>query len=221
MRSIWSIIFKDVIVELRNKETLSAMIMFAVLILVVFNFAFESSGVDKALIAPGSLWVAFSFAAILGLNRSLAKELDNECLQGLLLAPISRGDLYLAKVAGNFIFMIVAEAFLIPMFVILNNMKFDLPLLKVAGIGFLGMLAIASVGTILSVLSSATRMKEVMLPILQIPLTIPVVICAAEATAGVLIPEYGEISSWLSILAGFTIVYLTVSYLIFDFAVED
>ena len=105
MKSIWSIIFKDVIVELRNKETLSAMIMFAVLILVVFNFAFESSGVDKSLIAPGTLWVAFSFAAILGLNRSLAKELDNECLQGLLLAPVSRGDLYLAKVAGNFIFM--------------------------------------------------------------------------------------------------------------------
>jgi heme exporter protein B len=221
VKAIWSIIFKDVIVELRNKETLSAMIMFAVLILVVFNFAFESSGVEKSLIAPGSLWVAFSFAAILGLNRSLAKELDNECLQGLLLAPLSRGDLYVAKVAGNFIFMLVAEVVLLPMFVIINNLKFDVQLLKVGAIGLLGMLAIAAVGTILSVLSSATRMKEVMLPVLQIPLTIPVVICAVEATAGILIPEYGEISSWLSILTGFTIVYLTVSYLIFEFAVEE
>jgi hypothetical protein len=79
MKAIWAIVFKDVVVELRNKETLSAMLMFAVLILIVFNFAFESSGVDKSLIAPGTLWVAFSFAAILGLNRSLARELDNEC----------------------------------------------------------------------------------------------------------------------------------------------
>jgi heme exporter protein B len=221
MKAIWAIVLKDVVVELRNKETLSAMLMFAVLILVVFNFAFESSGVDKSLIAPGTLWVAFSFAAILGLNRSLARELDNECMQGLLLAPISRGDLYLAKVAGNFIFMLIAEFFLLPLFVIINNLKFDLQLLQVAGIGCLGMLATASVGTILSVLASGTRMKEVMLPILQIPLTIPVVICAVEATAGVLIPEYGEISSWLSILAGFTIVYLTVSWLIFEFAVEE
>jgi heme exporter protein B len=221
MKAIWAIVFKDVIVELRNKETLSAMLMFAVLILVIFNFAFESSGVDKSLIAPGTLWVAFSFAAILGLNRSLARELDNECMQGLLLAPISRGDLYLAKVAGNFLFMLVAECCLLPLFVIINNLKFDLQLLQVAGIGLLGMLAIASVGTILSVLASGTRMKEVMLPVLQIPLTIPVVICAVEATAGVWIPEYGEISSWLSILAGFTIVYLTVSWLIFEFAVEE
>jgi len=221
MKAIWSIIFKDVVVELRNKETLSAMIMFAILILVIFSFAFESSGADKSAIAPGCLWVAFSFAAILGLNRSLAKELDNECLQGLLLAPLSRGELYIAKVAGNFIFMLIAELVILPLFVVINNLKFDLQLLKVTGIGSLGMLAIASVGTILSVLSSATRMKEVMLPVLQIPLTIPVVICAVEATAGLLIPDYGENSSWLSILAGFTIVYLAVSYLVFEFAVED
>src|SRR5689334_5130135 len=150
MKAIWSIISKDVIVELRNKETLSAMIMFAILILVIFSFAFESSGVEKTAIAPGCLWVAFSFAAILGLNRSLAKELDNECLQGLLLAPLSRGELYIAKVAGNFVFMLVAELVLLPLFVVINNLKFDFQLVKVAGIGFLGMLAIASVGTILS-----------------------------------------------------------------------
>jgi len=221
MRPITAIIFKDVVVELRNKESLSAMVMFAVLILVIFNFAFESSGVDKTTIAPGTLWVAFSFAAILGLNRSLAKELDNECLQGLLLAPLSRGDLYVAKVAGNVIFMLVAQAIVLPLFVIINNLKFNFQLLQVAGIGILGTLAIASVGTILSILSAGTRMKEVMLPVLQIPLTIPVVICAVEATAGVLIPEYGEISSLLSVLTGFTIVYFTVSYLIFEFAVEE
>lgn len=221
MKAISSIVFKDIVVELRSKESFSSMVMFAVLILVIFNFAFESSGVDKTLMAPGALWVAFSFAAILGLNRSLAKELDNECLQGLLLAPLSRGDLYLAKVAGNFIFMLVAECIVLPLFVILNNLKFNLQFFQIAGIGFLGMLAIASVGTILSTLSASTRMKEVMLPVLQIPLTIPVVISAVEATAGILIPDYGGISSWLSILAGFTIVYLTVSYLIFEFAVEE
>src|SRR5437667_3346651 len=143
MKAIWSIIFKDVVVELRNKETLSAMIMFAILILVIFSFAFESSGADKSAIAPGCLWVAFSFAAILGLNRSLAKELDNECLQGLLLAPLSRGDLYLAKVAANFIFMLVAEVIVLPMYVIINNLKFNIQFVEILGIGILGMLAIA------------------------------------------------------------------------------
>ena len=222
MKAISAIIFKDLVIELRNKESISSMLMFGVLVLVIFNFAFEPSSVERALIAPGTLWVAFSFAAILGLNRSLAMEIDNDCLQGLLLAPLSRGDLYLGKVAGNFIFILIAEVIVLPVFVILNNLRFNLQFLEIAGITCLGTLGIAAISTILSTISANTRMKEVMLPVLQIPLTIPVVICAVEATATVLIPDYeGEISSWLSVLAGFTIVYLTVSYLIFEYAVEE
>jgi heme exporter protein B len=148
-------------------------------------------------------------------------ETDNDCLQGLLLAPLSRGELYIGKVASNFIFMMIAEIIILPLFVIFNGLNFDMRFIEVAGIAGLGTLAIAGVGTILSTISSNTRMKEVMLPVLQIPVTVPVIIAAVESTRQVLAEETRQISSWLYILAGFTIVYLTLSYLLFEFAVEE
>jgi heme exporter protein B len=221
LKPVAAIIFKDIVIEMRSKESISSMLMFGVLVLVIFMFAFESTGLDKSVIGPGELWVAFSFAAILGLNRSLAMEIDNDCLQGLLLAPLGRGELYLGKVASNFAFMIIAEFIVLPVFFALNNLSFDQRFLGVVGISILGTLGIAAVGTILSTISANTRMKEVMLPILQIPLTVPVVIAAVEATGQVLNSDKPEISAWLTILAGFSIVYLTVSYLVFEFAVEE
>ena len=221
MRPLTAILFKDVLIEMRSKESLSSMLMFGILVLVIFMFAFEASGLDKTLIGPGELWVAYSFAAILGLNRSLAMEIDNDCLQGLLLAPIGRGALYLGKVASNFTFMIIAEVMVLPVFFIFNNLRFDQRFLGILGISVLGTLGIAAVGTILSTISANTRMKEVMLPILQIPLCVPVVIAAVEATSQILNKDDPEISSWLTILAGFSIVYLTVSYLVFEFVVEE
>jgi heme exporter protein B len=221
MRPVAAIIFKDILIEMRSKESVSSMLMFGVLVLTVFNFAFEPSSVDRSQIAPGILWVAFSFAAILGLNRSLAMEIDNDCLQGLLLAPLGRGGLYLGKVASNFIFMMIAELIVLPVFVIFNNLRFGAQFLEIVGIAILGTAAIAAIGSILSTISANTRMKEVMLPVLQIPLTVPVVIASVEATSMVLSGETKGISSWLYLLAGFSIVYLTVSYLVFEFAVEE
>ncbi len=138
MKPLTAIIIKDVVIEMRSKESISSMLMFGILVLVIFMFAFEASTIEKTLIAPGTLWVAFSFAAILGLNRSLAMEIDNDCIQGLLLAPISRGELYLGKVASNFTFMMMAEIIVLPVFVIINNLSFNLRLLGVAGVAFLG-----------------------------------------------------------------------------------
>ena len=221
MKPITAIIFKDIVIEMRSKESVSSMLMFGVLVLAIFNFAFEPSSVDRSLIAPGILWVAFSFAAILGLNRSLAMEMDNECLQGLLLAPLDRGDLYLGKVASNFTFIMIAELIVLPIFIIFNNLKFNLQFLEIAGIACLGTIAIAAIGSILSTISANTRMREVMLPVLQIPLTVPVVIASVEATSMVLSGETKGISSWLYLLAGFSIVYLIVSYLVFEFVVEE
>ena len=221
MKPITAIIFKDIVIEMRSKESVSSMLMFGVLVLAIFNFAFEPSSVERSLIAPGILWVAFSFAAILGLNRSLAMEMDNECLQGLLLAPLDRGDLYLGKVASNFTFIMIAELIVLPIFVIFNNLKFNFQFLEIAGIACLGTIAIAAIGSILSTISANTRMREVMLPVLQIPLTVPVVIASVEATSMVLSGETKGISSWLYLLAGFSIVYLIVSYLVFEFVVEE
>jgi heme exporter protein B len=221
MKPITAIVFKDIVIEMRSKESISSMLMFGILVLVIFLFAFESRGLEKGMVGPGELWVAYSFAAILGLNRSLAMEIDNDCLQGLLLAPLGRGELYIGKVASNFAFMMIAELVVLPVFFILNNLNFDKQFLGIAGVSVLGTLGIAAVGTILSTISGNTRMKEVMLPILQIPLTVPVVIAAVEATSQIMNNDKPEISAWLTILAGFSIVYLTVSYLVFEFAVEE
>src|SRR5438094_8901551 len=146
MTAILAIISKDIVIELRSKESISAMLMFGILVLVVFMFAVDPS-VDRLLVAPGILWVAFSFAAILGLNRSLSMELDNDCLQGLLLAPIGRGELYIGKVASNFTFMMIFEIIMLPIFVILNNLSFILKYFKILYIGVLGQIGICFIGT--------------------------------------------------------------------------
>jgi heme exporter protein B len=221
LKPLAAIISKDIVIELRKKEAIASMMMFGFLVLVIFSFAFVPSSLERALIAPGILWVAFSFAGILGLNRSLSIELDNDCLQGLLLAPLSRGELYIGKLLSNFIFMTIAELIILPIFMVFYNLPFDLQFLEIAAIGFLGTLAFASVGTILSTISANTGMKEVMLPVLQFPLTVPVIIASVEATGMVITGETEGISSLLYILGGFTIVYLIASYLLFDFVVEE
>ncbi|HLQ76687.1 MAG TPA: heme exporter protein CcmB [Terriglobia bacterium] len=219
MRPVFAIIHKDIAIEFRNKESISSMLWFGLLVLVIFSFSFDTS--DAEGIKPGILWVAFSFAGILGLNRSLSMESDNDCLQGLLLAPMDRGDLYLAKVAGNFVFTFAAEMIILPVFAVMQHLHFDLKLLWIVGITIAGTLGFVSIGTTLSMISAHTRMKEVILPILQIPMTLPVIIAAVTSTGMVLGEDTRGISFPLSLLGVFSIVYLTASYLIFEYVVEE
>ena len=219
MRPVAAIVFKDVAIEYKNKEAFSSMLLFGLLVVVVFSFAFE--GADRQTLAPGMLWVAYSFAGILGLNRSLSVEIDNECLQGLLLAPISRGDLYLGKVLGNLAFTVIAELIILPIFVILNNLPFDVTLLWIAGITLLGTLGFVAIGTTLSLISAQTRMKEVLLPVLQIPMTFPVILSAVQATSLAMSEDRAGISFPLSLLGIFSTVYITASYFVFEYIVEE
>jgi heme exporter protein B len=217
MNPLLAIVSKDILIEMRNKESISSMMLFGLLVVVVFSFAGLDSGSGRA----GVLWIAFTFASVIGLNRSLAMELDNDCLQGLMLAPLSRNALYAAKVMSNLVFMLIADLVVLPFFFLLNNLSFGWPFFKIFGLAAIGAVGLSAVGTILSTISANTRMREVMLPILQIPLTIPLVIVGYEATKAVLdeVPE--RLPSLLSILAGFAIVYLTASYLVFEYVVED
>jgi heme exporter protein B len=223
MSPIAAIVFKDIAIEYKNKEVFSSMLLFGILVVVVFSFAFEAadgSTLEVALV-PGMLWVAYSFAGILGLNRSLSMETDNDCLQGLLLSPLSRSDLYLGKVAGNFVFTIVAEVILLPFFIMLNNLKFDGKLLWIVAITLLGTLGFVAIGTTLSLISAQTRMKEVMLPVLQIPMTFPVILSAVQSTRMVMTGDTDGISFPLSLLGVFSTVYLAASYVLFEYLVEE
>ena len=219
MKPIAAIVFKDVAIEYKNKEAFSSMLLFGLLVVVVFSFAFE--GAERQMLAPGMLWVAYSFAGILGLNRSLSVEIDNDCLQGLLLSPMSRGDPYLGKVLGNLAFTVLAELVILPLFVILNNLSFDLTLLWVAGITLLGTLGFVAIGTTLSLISAQTRMKEVMLPVLQIPMTFPVILSAVQATSLAMSDDREGIAFPLSLLGIFSTVYITASYFVFEYIVEE
>jgi heme exporter protein B len=134
------------------------MLWFGLLVLVIFSFSFDSSNaLDAEDIRAGLLWVAFSFAGILGLNRSLSMESDNDCLQGLLLSPVDRGDLYLGKVAANLVFSLVAELIILPVFAVLQHVHFDFKLLGIAGITIAGTLGFVSIGTTLSMISAHTH----------------------------------------------------------------
>lgn len=222
MNAVLTLVLKDISIELRRKESVTAMVMFGVLVMVIFNFVIESASMNPALragLAPGVLWVAVSLGSILGLNRSLAIDLDNDSLHGLLLAPLGRGTLYLAKVLSNFVFILVADAIALAALIVFYDLDLDVRILWVGLIVVLGSFGFSTVGTILAMVSSHTRMSEVMLPVLLIPLTVPLIISSVLATVTALDADAGQPN--LNLILGFDIIFLVISYLVFDFVVEE
>ena len=213
---------KDIISEFRSRETISSMLIFCLIVVVIFNFMFEPGSMLVREMVPGILWVAITFAGILGLNRSFIYEVDQGCLLGLLLCPVDHYMLYLGKMLGNFFFMIVMEIIIIPLMIILFNLNILNIIFPLALIIFLGTLGFAAVGTLLSAISVNTRAREILLPILLFPIAIPVLLAAVKAT-GSLINEgtFASAESWVKILTGFDIIFLVLSSLLFEFVVED
>jgi heme exporter protein B len=222
LRKILAIVWKDIVAEMRTKEMFSAMFIFALLVIVVFNFAFDLrvTGERVRQVAPGALWVAFAFAGMLGLNRAFVLEKDRGCLEGLLLAPVDRTAIYFGKMISTMLFMLVVEAFMLPVFTALLGISlFDLRLLLIVVLGTLGF---AGVGTILSAMTAQTRAREVLLPILLLPVAAPVLIAAVKATAGVLDGlALQEIARWLQLLVAFDIIFPAVAFMSFDFVVRE
>jgi heme exporter protein B len=220
LRKILAIVHKDLIAELRTKEIFSSMFVFALLVIVIFNFAFELRVANVKQIAPGVLWVAFTFAGMLGLNRSFILEKDRGCLEGLLLAPVDRSAIYFGKMLGNLIFMSLVEAIVLPIFWALFNPPLFSPALILVIV--LGTVGFAGVGTLFSAIAVHTRAREVMLPVLLFPIVVPLMIAAVKITGGLLDGQpLSEMRNWLNLLAGFDVIFLTVSYMTFDYVVEE
>lgn len=220
--AILTIAWKDIISEFRSRETISSMLIFCLIVVVIFNFMFEpGSNLVKEMV-PGILWVAITFAGILGLNRSFIYEVDQGCLQGLLLCPVDHYMLYLGKTIGNFFFMVIMEIIIVPLMIILFNLNIVHILLPLFLIILLGTLGFAAVGTVLSAISVNTRAREILLPVLLFPIAIPILLAAVKAT-GAVINEgtFASAQSWIRILAGFDIIFLVISSLLFEFVVED
>ncbi len=218
-KALW-IVWKDVVCELRTKETLSSMFVFALLAIVIFNFAFQLRGDERVgLIAPGVLWVAFTFAGVLGLNRSFIKEKDHGCLEGLMLCPVDRSAIYAGKALGNLAFMLLMEAIALPMFAVFFNLPVLMPSLLL--VILLGTVGFAGVGTLFSAISVNTKAREVMLPILFFPVVIPIVIAAVKSTAQIFDGvSFDQSMPWINLMLAFDVIFLVVSFLSFEYVVE-
>src|SRR5262249_7540611 len=175
-----ALIWKEALVEARGRETILAGAVFALLVLVIFNFAFDLRVENVAEVAPGVLWVTVTFAGVLSLGRAFARERDRRTLDGLLLAPIDRSALYLAKVIASCASMFVVELVAVPPFSGLFNVRVELPLLLLGLM--LGTIGLAGVGTLFAAIAAHTRAREVLLPLLLFPIQVPVILATVKAT---------------------------------------
>ncbi|TLN11684.1 cytochrome C biogenesis protein [bacterium] len=220
LRAMGAVVWKDLAAEWRSREMLSAMLVFALLVILIFNFALELDPVGRANITAGILWVTFTFAGTLGLNRSMAVEKDRGCLDGLLLAPVDRTAIYFGKALANWLFMLSVAVIVLPVYSVLYNINLFQPgLLLVILLGSEGYVA---VGTLLSTMTVQTRTRDILLPILLFPIVIPVVVAAVKASGNFLAGlEMAEILPWLNLLIVYDVAFTAVSFMVFDAVVEE
>ena len=220
LAAVWAIVRKDVMLELRTKDFVVSVFVFSLLVILIFSFAIEPTPQVVERVAPGVLWTAFIFGGVLGLTRSFALERDGGNLRGLLLAPVPRDAVYLGKMLASFLFMMVVELLVLPVFAVI----FDLPILQpeLISVAVLATLGIAAVGTLFSAMAVNTRAREVMLPILFLPAVVPVVIAAVEASAAALGGgDAREVLRWLPLLAAYDAVFVVACAFAFHFVVEE
>lgn len=215
---VWTIVWKDLRCELRARQVWIAMGLFALLALIVFNFAFDLRVTNEAVVAPGALWVAFVFASVLGLGRTIVAEQDRGSMDRLLLCPVDRQAIFFAKLLGNLAFIAVVEVVAVAVCAAL----YSLPVLTVAivPVMLLGTLGIATIGTLFSAVAANTRAREMLLPVLVFPLIVPVVIGAVRATQAVIAPVPND-APWLGLLAAFDIIFLSIATITFQFVIEE
>ena len=215
-----AVLAKDTLLELRTKDILVSVPVFALLVLVVFNFALDPTPGTVAMIAPGILWVAYMFGGVLGLNRSFAIERDRGNIHGLMLAPVGRDAIFFGKFLGNLAFMLLVEAAVYPVFAVLFNMPLLVP--GIVPVALLATVGIAAVGTVFAAMAVNTRSREVMLPVLFFPVVVPVIVAAVEASGGLIRGDASaDLTRWLPLMAVFDAVFLVVCPAAFSLVLEE
>lgn len=222
MKKIWAIVKKDIITEYRTKELFTSMLLFALLIIVVFNFAFGFSVEILNIAAPAMLWIAFTFAGILGLSRSFALEKEGNAIVGMLLTPTDRSLIYAGKMISNTIFVFVVGIITVLMFILFFNYSFLSTLIPLLPIMFLGSIGFVSVGTLFSAMAINTKLREVLLPILLFPIIIPVIVSAVKLSTQVLDGNsIFDSSSSLKLLIAFDIIFVTACSVTFEYVIDE
>ena len=217
---ILAILWKDILLESRTREMVMPILVFSFLVIAVFNFVIDPKPALVAAVAPGVLWVAFTFAGMLGLNRSFAMEKEHGGIEGLMMSPVGRDLIYLGKMLGTFFFILVVELIMLPVFAAIFNLPlFEPGLLLITVLATFGF---ATVGATFSAMAVNTRAREILLPILFFPIAVPVIIAAAEATRAVLAGDsFGDYSRWLQLMAAFDVMFVVIAALTFDFVLGE
>ncbi len=219
-RAMFAVAWKDIAAEVRSRELFSAMLVFSLLVIVIFNFALELDIRTRQSVTAGVLWTTFAFAGTLGLNRSMAIEKEQSSLDGLLLAPVDRSAIYFGKVISNLVFMLGVEVIVIPVYSLLYNVNLFIP-------GFLLVLLLGSVGyivvgTLLAAMAVQSRTRDMLLPILHFPVAMAVLIASVKASGGYLTGEdAASIQTWLNLLIVYDVIFTSVGFMVFDYVVEE
>ncbi len=210
---------RDLRLELRTREAMSAMLFYALLVIVIFSFAFEAEASLTTRVGGGLLWVAFLFAGMVALDRALGREQPDNCLAGVRMSPASRSAFLAGKFASSFLMMAVTEAILLPLFAVLFNAPPTAHWGGIVGTAVLGTWALATNGTYFSAMSNYARQRSLLLPLLLLPVSVPAVIAMVQATQVYLTGE-GVAHYWLKLLFGFDVIYTVLGLLLADLVLE-
>ena len=222
LRLALAIAAKDLRVEMRSRTALLSAVVFAALVLVVFNFARDPTVIPASLLAPSILWITFAFAAIVAMNRSFNVERENGAINVMLLAPVPREALFLGKYLANLCFVAMVEAIALPLFVLFFNVDLGAALPGILGTIVLATIGFVAVGTIFSAMVVRTRFAELMLPVLVLPFLVPPLIGAVQVTAKLLAGRpLSEMVGWLRILALYDVAFVTLCTLAFSAVVDE
>jgi heme exporter protein B len=215
LQVVWAVLRKDLRIELRTKDIFTSMAVFAVLALMIFNFAFELRIPDKTAVIPGVLWVTITFSGVLGLGRTFISEKDQGSMAGLLLAPVDRSAIYFGKMVANLIFMLAMLALVLPTILIIFDVNMIKPWILIALL--LGVLGYVAVGTLFAAMTASVRARESMLPILLLPLMAPIFVAGVALTAAVVDGRaLSDFWRWLGILAAYDLIFVTIAFIVFD-----
>ena len=220
LRFVLLLIKKDISAEIKSKETVTTMVVFSVLTIVVFSFAFDPELDVVRAVVPGMIWIMILFSGILGFSRTFQKEQENATIAGLMLVPVDRSAIYLGKVLHNYLRLLLVELISVPLMILLFDYRVDgriLGFVPVVGLASFGFVAI---GTLLAALSATTRWGDLLLPLIIFPLLTPIFISAVKLTGIYLGGRTDQLSPWLGILIVFDIVFFAMSMVLFEYLLE-
>ncbi|MGH2443502.1 MAG: heme exporter protein CcmB [Chloroflexota bacterium] len=216
-----AVLRKDILLEARSRVNINAMLFFAGTVLLVFSFALGPDRVRLQTAAGGILWLAFIFAGLLAFGRVYQMEMENNAFEGLLMVAQHRGAIYIGKLIGAVVVMLVIEAIVLPLMAVLYNIDLagSIPLLLL--VGLLGTVGFAAIGALYGALTMSLRAREVLLPLLMLPVTVPVILGAVKATTLIFAGQYGDLRVWLEVLVAFDVVFVTAGLMTFEYAAGE